>query len=102
VKQSLQYLQAIVNALQLQVSNIGTQVGVGSSQLSSTNQNSIALALQNFQTALNQQANAIVALQKELSGYSARNGRNLNGIGIFGRRACHVATVQPHRCAHRS
>lgn len=63
VKQSLQYLQAIANALQTQVLNVTTQVGVIAAQLSSTNQNSIALSLQNFQTALDQQASALAALQ---------------------------------------
>jgi hypothetical protein len=64
VKQSLQYLQAIVTSMLGQLTNVNTQVGVLNSKLSSTNQNDIALALQNFQSALNQQANALKALQQ--------------------------------------
>jgi hypothetical protein len=71
VKQSLQYLQAIVTALQTQVTNTSTQIGVITSQLSSTNQNSIALSLQNFQSSLNQQANALTALQNLVTAQSA-------------------------------
>lgn len=60
IAQSLQYLQSIVLSVQGQQQNINTQVGILNMKLSSTNQNDIALALQNFQSMLNQQA-AVVA-----------------------------------------
>jgi len=49
------------------VSGIDSQVGVISSQLSSTNQNNIALSLQNFQTSLNQLANSLTALENQVN-----------------------------------
>jgi hypothetical protein len=63
VKQSLQYLLNLTTSAQGKLTDVSTQVGILASKLSSTNQNDIALVLQNFQAALAAQANAIAALE---------------------------------------
>jgi hypothetical protein len=65
IAQSLVYLQSIIASLQGQMTDIATQVAVLASQLSATNQNDISLALQNFQTMLNEMMAMITNLQNE-------------------------------------
>jgi hypothetical protein len=78
VAQSLNYLQNLQTNLQSQITGLSTQVAVLSSQLSSTNQNDISLALQNFQSVLNKMSAQVLALQ--------------TGVNVSGATTCQVST----------
>ena len=67
IAQSLNYLQNLQTNLQSQITGLSTQVAVLSSQLSSTNQNDISLALQNFQSVLNTTTATLNALQTSVN-----------------------------------
>ena len=71
VAQSLNYLQNLQTNLQSQITGLSTQVAVLSSQLSSTNQNDISLALQNFQSVLNTTTATLNALQTSVNNTAA-------------------------------
>jgi len=71
VAQSLNYLQNLQTNLQSQITGLSTQVAVLSSQLSSTNQNDISLALQNFQSVLNTTTATLNALQTSVNNNAA-------------------------------
>ena len=63
ISQSLQYLQNTLLGMQGNLTGLSTQVSVLASQLASTNQNDIALTLQNYQNTLNQMNAALLAIQ---------------------------------------
>jgi uncharacterized protein YukE len=71
IAQSLNYLQNLQTNLQSQITGLSTQVAVLSSQLSSTNQNDISLALQNFQSVLNTTTATLNALQTSVNNNAA-------------------------------
>lgn len=67
VAQSLRYLQNLLAGQQGKVTDLGTQVALLSSKLSATNQNDIALSLQNFQSVLNQLSAQTTVLQTSVN-----------------------------------
>ena len=75
IAQSLNYLQNLQTNLQSQITGLSTQVAVLSSQLSSTNQNDISLALQNFQSVLNTTTATLNALQTSVNNTAATTPR---------------------------
>ena len=75
IAQSLNYLQNLQTNLQSQITGLSTQVAVLSSQLSSTNQNDISLALQNFQSVLNTTTATLNALQTSVNNTPPRPPR---------------------------
>ena len=89
IAQSLNYLQNLQTNLQSQITGLSTQVAVLSSQLSSTNQNDISLALQNFQSVLNTTTATLNALQTSVNNNAATTAQVVTpSIAASSQRKC--------------
>lgn len=67
ISQSIKYLQTLFSSQQNTILDLSSQISVVQAQLSSTNQNNVSLAMQNFQTTLNNLVAQITAMQTEIS-----------------------------------